>query len=761
MLTIVLTYYKSGVRHIMKSGLGLRNRAMHSRPRSKRKTESTHTPTKRVMSRFALVSLGFLLILNCGVALGQDKRLDSADQFLQGSQWIKVHLLDDHAQPPVSFVYDRQGSNSLLKGWSKRIETEQLDSVRTEHIVRWSDAKTGLEFRVEALEFANSPVVEWTAYFKNAGKVDAPILEYVQALDVSIPVAGERIPTVLYSKGCGVMDTYALVKKPLNQLESFQISSENGGKTVETIPFFDLETSGRGLIGAVGWPGKWAVNFSRPTEGAIAVSAGMEGTHLSLHPGEEIRTPEILLLPWIGDDIDAHNVLRRHILKYHTPHYDGKPVVLPVSHLGWGGMKTSTSLQLIDQITKENIGFENFWMDAGWYGADRPVDEFQVFGKEDWFLHAGNWRVNEVPHPDGKGLRPISDAAHAKSMKFLLWFEPERAVVGTPLTIQHPDWFIGEVTTNFEGNTERPLVKFRMFDFGNPEARQYMIDSMSDLVTKEGIDIYRQDCNFALAPFWEQADTRDRQGITQIRYAEGLLKFWDELRRRHPQLILDIVQRGDLETISRAVDLSRADYPVSPDADPVGAQVSTEGLAYWRPHFGTLLQVRPRDTYHFRSGMAPGLAFALFNVAGYPNQVGSFIPTDFPYEWMRDMVAQLKVIRPYYYGDYYPLLPCSENSDCATDPSKESSAAFEWAAWQFNRPEQGDGMVQAFRRDEDDEPSKNLPLRGLDAAATYEVKNLDTPTTIQISGRELMQHGLHVEIREKREAVIIVYKEVR
>ncbi len=714
----------------------------------------------RRMRCFAVSFFAFLVIVYSVGAFGQANRTGSRSSALQGHEWLQEHLLGEQAQPPVSFVYDRQGSGALLETWPKKIESNRLDGGHTEKIVRWTDPKTGLEFRIEALEFANSPVVEWTAYFKNGGHADAPILEYVQALDVSFAVAGEGIPTILYSKGCGVMDTYALVKKPLNQLESFQISSESGGKTVETIPFFDIKSSGHGLIGALGWPGKWAINFSRSTEAAIAVSAGMEGTHLSLHPSEEIRTPEILLLPWEGDDIDAHNVLRRHILQYHTPQYDGKPVVLPVSHLGWGGMKTSTSLRLIDQITKENIGFENFWMDAGWYGADRPVDEFQVFSKEDWFLHAGNWRVNEVPHPDGKGLRPISDAAHAKGMKFLLWFEPERAVVGTPLTIQHPDWFIGEVTTNFEGNSERPLVKFRMFDFGNPAARQYMIDAMSDLITKEGIDVYRQDCNFALAPFWEQADTRDRQGITQIRYAEGLLKFWDELRRRHPQLILDIVQRGDLETISRAVDLSRADYPVSPDADPVGAQVSTEGLAYWRPHFGTLLQVRPNDTYHFRSGMAPGLAFALFNVAGYPNQVGNFIPADFPYEWMRNMVAQLKLVRPYYYGDYYPLLPCSENSDCATDPSKELSAAFEWAAWQFNRPEQGDGMIQAFRRDQDGESSRNLPLRGLDPAANYEVKNLDASASRRVSGKELMEQGLPVEIKEKREAVIIVYKKI-
>jgi alpha-galactosidase len=706
---------------------------------------------------FPLAVLCFCLMANSVTAAELNNQADAHHP----NPWLSEHLLSETAQPPFSFVYDRQGSSALLKAWPKKIETHQLDASRTEHIVLWTDPKTGLQVRVKALEFANSPVVEWTAYFKNDGKADAPLLEYVQALDTSFAVTGEGIPTILYSKGCGVMDTYALQKKPLNQLESFEISSPSGGKSGETIPFFDIQTAGHGLIGALGWPGTWAINFSRATEAAIAVSAGMGTTHISLHPGEEIRTPEVLLLPWDGDDVDAHNVLRRHILKYHTPQYDGKLVVLPVSHLGWGGMKTSTSLRLIDQITKENIGFENFWMDAGWYGTDRPVDEFQIFGKEDWFLHAGNWRVNEVPHPDGKGLRPISDAAHAKGMKFLLWFEPERAVVGTPLTIQHPDWFIGEVTTHFEGNTERPLVKFRMFDFGNPAARQFMIDSISDLIDKEGIDIYRQDCNFALAPFWEQADKTDRQGMTQIRYAEGLLEFWDGLRRRHPQLILDIVQRADLETISRAVDLSRADYPVSPDADPIGAQISTEGLAYWRPHFGTLLQVRPRDTYHFRSGMAPGLAFALFNVAGYPNQVGNFIPADFPYDWMRTMVAQLKLVRPYYYGDYYPLLPCSQNSDCTTDPTKERSAAFEWAASQFNRPEQGDGMVQAFRRDKNGEPSKNLTLRGLDPSARYEVSDLDAQKPSTISGKELMQHGLHVEIKDARGAAIIIYKKIR
>ena len=122
------------------------------------------------------------------------------------------------------------------------------------------------------------------------------------------------------------------------------------------------------------------------------VRAGMARTHLALHPGEAIRTPLILLLPWQGDDVEAHNVLRRHILKYHAPHYDGKPVVLPVSHAGWGGMKTSTSLRLIEQISNEKIGFENFWMDAGWYqnnGSWVNVGTWEVDSKR--FPNSGGW----------------------------------------------------------------------------------------------------------------------------------------------------------------------------------------------------------------------------------------------------------------------------------------------------------------------------------------------------------------------------------
>ena len=69
-------------------------------------------------------------------------------------------------------------------------------------------------------------------------------------------------------------------------------------------------------------------------------------------------------------------------------------------------------------------------------------------------------------------------------------------------------------------------------------------------------------------------------------------------------------------------------------------------------------------------------------------------------------------------------------------------------------------MVQAFRRDKISEATKDLHLRGLDPAATYEVTDLDTGVSNTVSGKNLMQQGLHVGIAAQPGAAIIVYKKI-
>jgi len=69
-------------------------------------------------------------------------------------------------------------------------------------------------------------------------------------------------------------------------------------------------------------------------------------------------------------------------------------------------------------------------------------------------------------------------------------------------------------------------------------------------------------------------------------------------------------------------------------------------------------------------------------------------------------------------------------------------------------------MIQAFRRDESHDQANELRLRGLDPAAIYKVSDLDGRVTTTISGADLMEKGLHVEIADAPGAVIIIYKRI-
>ena len=129
------------------------------------------------------------------------------------------------------------------------------------------------------------------------------------------------------------------------------------------------------------------------------------------------------------------------------------------------------------------------------------------------------------------------------------------------------------------------------------------MDHIDKLLTEQGIDLYRQDFNMDPLDYWRTHDAPDRQGITEIRHVTGYLAFWDELRRRHPGLLIDTCasggRRNDLETLRRAVPLWRTDYIL----EPIGTQCCTYGISSWIPFHGT--GVKEPNAYHFRSMMTP------------------------------------------------------------------------------------------------------------------------------------------------------------
>jgi alpha-galactosidase len=114
-------------------------------------------------------------------------------EMAEAQRWAKMfeNLPQSKEEPFFSFTYDGKPSAELLAQWERKRTNRKIDDERTERTIVWTDSKTGLEVRCVSVVYADFPVVEWTVYFKNAGKADTPILENIQGLDVSLPREGE------------------------------------------------------------------------------------------------------------------------------------------------------------------------------------------------------------------------------------------------------------------------------------------------------------------------------------------------------------------------------------------------------------------------------------------------------------------------------------------------------------------------------------------------------------------------------------------
>jgi len=109
-------------------------------------------------------------------------------------------------------------------------------------------------------------------------------------------------------------------------------------------------------------------------------------------------------------------------------------------------------------------------------------------------------------------------------------------------------------------------------------------------------------------------------------------------------------------------------------------------------------------------------------------------------------MREFKRLRPYYYGDYYPLTRVE-------NVLKDNV----WLAYQLNRPEKGDGIIMAFRRENCNEEFQEIKFRGLDPSANYMLFFEGSDSQIIATGSELMK-GFQLKITEKKGSLLISYK---
>lgn len=617
---------------------------------------------------------------------------------------------------PFGFLLGERCSHELLHTWRFERSDRNLDAARDEIVLQWKSPDR-LTLRCVVTRYRDYPVCEWTAYLRNDGGADTPIIRDLTGIDAVFGIAADA-PCVLHhhiGSPCRA-DDYAPHEKPLVNGANIRIATDGGRSSNSDLPYFAIDMNGSFLLLAIGWPGQWEAVFRRGYDGVV-VRAKQEDTHFRLHPGEEVRTPRMALMLADGPRYRAQNMWRRWMLAHIVPRPTGgipDPQLTPCSSHQYGEMihaDEASQCMFIDRYLEERLGPDYWWMDAGWYP------------NETGWPNTGTWKVDPKRFP--RGLRAVSDHAHERGLRTVVWFEPERVTPGTELWNEHADWLLPHP----EGAEHQ-----RLLDLGNDDAREWLTERVAQLITEQRIDLYRQDFNMDPLPYWRKRDADDRRGITENHHVTGLLTYWDELRRRFPTMLIDECasggRRNDIEMMSRAVPLLRSDYILEARAQ----QCHTYGIAHWIPWYGT--GANAEDDYGLLSQLT-------INVIG----CWDLRRNDLDYEVLREKLTAWREWAPLMLGDFYPLTRYDLGEDV-------------WMAWQFDRPDLKRGMVQAFRRPESPFETARFSLHALESSARYRISGVDAEP-VEANGTELMNEGLPVTLTDRPAARIIFYEQVR
>ncbi len=615
----------------------------------------------------------------------------------------QTHWADEEVQPflaagtPFSFRYGSAASASFLRDWPRTVEASETPS---RHLwqVQWQDPKTLLRLTASVTAFKRYPAVEWVLEFENAGAGDTALLEDIQPLDAQLRTGYIRKPVRLHQLVgdlCGER-SFLPTETEVEPGKPLVLASEGGRSSNGAFPFFNLQYGDEGMLTAIGWSGQWRAALERSGAGPTTLRAGMEKTSLRLRPSEKIRTPRILVLPWKGDRLEAHNRFRRLQLFEYAPRQNGRPIRVPIAlqcfdrYVGarpdWG----TEACQLQAAKGARDVGCDAHWLDAAWFEGGFPNG-------------VGNWYCPPQRFP--QGLKPLSESCHQMGLKLIVWFEPERVAAGSQIAREHPEYVFGG-------------EKGGLFKLSDRSARRWLTELLSQRITEFGVDTYRNDFNIDPLSFWRQADAPDRQGITEIRYVEGHYALWDDLLKRHPGLSIDNCASGgrriDLETCKRSVPLWHSDTGCSPGhAD--WNQTQSYGLNLYVPLFAGCAWTP--NAYDTRSAATAGIICQF-----------AFLDAGFSAEAARAALAEVKQNQKFWYGDFYPLSPCTLGSGALI-------------AYQFHRSDLDSGVVLAFRRADCPYPVLQASLRALRPAATYRVEFSDdsrTKTQRDLLGNELM-----------------------
>ncbi len=657
------------------------------------------------------------------------------DPYTAAKTWITKQIKENTL---FSFDYNgvslQEDLSSANPTWKKTVETTD-----TGWIVRYNNG--AVETWSEITFDPEMASLEWTNYFKSLNETNNTYpISNILAIDSSVFVTNPKLTTANGSTASAT--DFAPIVKDLTS-GSYTMQTTGGRSSQGAFPYFDISNDEYGVTGGIGWTGNWKAGFTN-NNGDVSITAGMQNTNIELLPGEQMRTPMIMLQFFKGDQAEGHNDLRRLILKNYTPQENGAPVRVPqFFSINGAGDQDSLISRMQARISSRNA--EGLWIDSTWYGEQSAAD---TVGTRTWNKQVGNWYFAEDRYPDNNMLK-LGTWLEEQDKEFLLWFEPERVAYETDLA--QDQYILRNQKASADHGEIKVLDKviadptMYLYNFADDELCDQMIDKISSIIQGSKITWYRQDFNIEPESYWSYNDESNRVGMTEIKYITNLYRYLDELVERNPGLMIDNCAAGgrplDLEMMKRSVPLWRSDYKedaTNVTAMPDNVRSINFNLTWWLPVHGGRYPINNpsgNDMYDLRAMLSAGVGFG-----GLDNLTEAEIAA---------AMAENKVNREMMYGDYYML-------SYGTD----SAVATQNAAYQFYLPEEGRGYVMTFCPTAATQLQATYYLKGLQKDASYQVTNADTGEIFVMTGQELMTGGLFCTYAGQADTTLFYYNMV-
>ena len=439
-----------------------------------------------------------------------------------------------------------------------------------------------------------------------------------------------------------------------------------------------------------------------------------------ISPFENFVTPSVHMGVIAGGIDEAVNEMHSHTRK----------CLPPTSLLVGFGMGAEHDMSV--ECTKEymrsaaEMGAEIFIVDAGWYCP--PGEQIK------WGEYCGN----NTPHPERypDGIKEISDYCHGLGMKFGLWADIENAGRFSEIHNKKPEWFAKDI---YGRNADSLL------DMTNPEVAEWCENELAAMIENFSLDLLRVDNNGSYRSYYGIGEKGDCKSLRRF---NAVYRMYENLQKRFPDVVFENCAGGGGRSDLGLMQYFSHTWVSDNQRSPYSVMITN----------GMTMALPPEKVDRLFAGMGchsqGSLDLHMRNVMlGHMslNTVAPFGKMNNPLQM--EFVKHSVDIYKNFIRDFLP-----ESSIYHHTPDTVQAHKDGYICMELTSADRTKGVIAAFTLVKPAADKFTVFPKGINAGNTYVVTFDNSNDEFEVSGRQLVSHGITVRIPFALSSELILYR---